>query len=571
MKNVLFRSPFFVLTAFFSFMACQQNTTEKNRTNKYAFSAGLAHEQKAFAFQSEGLMDSAFVHFSEARKCYEKVPDSARIVYVLLTMGSIQYQYNDFAEMQTTMVEALKYLGKDAPKAYEPIIYNNLGMAYCQLEDYPRAIESYEKTLSFSDVAVHKLTARNNIGYTYISSGNYKNAFDVLQEVYASPNISDSLSLKARVADNLGYCAYKLEMPDGIKLLTEGAAIREKIGDEFGLITSKLHLGEALLEDDKEKAIALVKEAEQLAAKTNSADDRLLALHFLATNSPPALGQKFSIRYFKISDSLQTVRRKARNYFAEVKYNYKRERDQKLRAQANEARLKLRQSELENARLIWLIAAICVVFVAAVVIFLIMRRNKRIRWKAAYDAEIRISNRMHDEMANDLHQTIVFAEINDLSEAQNRNRLLDSLDTVYQRVRGISRENAAVDQMDFAEKLKELISYYGSPEQKILAKGMRDIAWTAFSEKQKVAVHRTIQELLVNMKKHSKCATALLQFSSDGKNLFIGYSDNGVGVAGPPVSKNGLSIMENRIRDLNGTVTFDNAGKGFRVNIEFPI
>lgn len=571
MKNVFFRSPFFVLTAFFPFIACQQTTTEKSKANTQAFSAGLAHEQSAFAFQSKGMVDSAFAHFSDARKSYEKVPDSARIVYVLLNMGAIQYQYNDFAEMQTTMVEALKYLGKEAPKAYEPIIHNNLGMAYCQLEDYPRAIESYEKTLSLSDVTVHQLTAKNNIGYTYISSGNYQKAFDVLQEVYASSNICDSLSLKARVADNLGYCAYKLGMPDGIKLLTEGAKIREKIGDEFGLVTSKLHLGEAMLNDDREKAVALVEEAEQLAAKTSSPDDRLLALHFLATHSPPALGQKYSIRYFKISDSLQTVRRKARNYFAEVKYNYKRERDQKLRSQANEARLKLRQSELENARLIWLIAAICVVFVAAIVIFFIIRRNKRIRWKAAYDAEIRIANRMHDEMANDLHQTIVFAEINDLSETNNRNRLLDSLDVVYKRVRGISRENAAVDQIDFAEKLKEIISYYSVSGQKVLAKGMRDIDWTKLNEKQKVAVHRTIQELLVNMKKHSKCTTALLQFSSDGNKLSLAYSDNGVGAAVPVVSKNGLAIMENRIADLGGTVTFDDGGKGFRVNLEFPI
>jgi signal transduction histidine kinase len=451
------------------------------------------------------------------------------------------------------------------------MIHNNLGIAYCQLENYPRAIENYEKTLRISKSAVHKLTARNNIGYVYLSSGNYNKAFDFFKDLYASPHINDSLALKARVADNLGYAAYKLGKPEGLPLLNEGAMLRKEIGDEFGLIASTLHLGEALLPNDKGQAIANVLQAERLSAKTNSPDDRLLALHFLATNSAPAVGQKYASLYFRISDSLQTVRRKARNYFADVKYNYKLERDQNLKLQANQARLKLRQIQLENARLTWAIAAICIVFMAIIIVYIIVKRNRRARWKAAYETEVRISNRMHDELANDLHQAIIYTETNDLSEIENKNRLLDSLDVIYRRTRGISRENAAIGNEGFLETLKDLISSYSNTKQTVLAKGINDIAWNDLNEKQKVAVHRAIQELLVNMVKHSKCTAALLRFDQGENVLAVVYSDNGIGMPSTRVAKNGLSIMENRIEDLNGKITFGESGKGFRATIEFPV
>src|SRR5690606_41070262 len=67
-------------------------------------------------------------------------------------------------------------------------------------------------------------------------------------------------------------------------------------------------------------------------------------------NSESAASQKYALQHFRIDDSLQTARRKARNHFAEVKYNYKHERDEKLKLQASEAKMALRQIELENSR-----------------------------------------------------------------------------------------------------------------------------------------------------------------------------------------------------------------------------
>ena len=571
MEKNFFRSPILLLLFALIACACNRNEPVGKKVVADEVQKGWNLEQTAFKFQAQGKADSAFSYFSAARQHYEKAADSARIVYALLNMAAIQYQYNDFSEMQATMVEALKFLDQKSASSYRPIIYNNLGIAYCQLEDYPRAIENYQKTLALTDSPVHQLTVKNNIGYVYISSGKYQNAFDMLHRIYSSPNLNDSLAVKARVIDNLGYAAYRLGKQESVKFIGQGLEIRQRIGDEFGAITSNLHLGEALLQTDKYRAMAAVRQAERLAAKTNSPDDRLLALDFLARHSDAVQAKAYSLDYFRISDSLQTARRKARNHFAEIKYNYKRERDEKLRLQARQARLQLRESELENARLLWLIAAICILFLAFATIYVIVQRHKRNRWKAGYDAEVRIANRLHDELANDLHQAMVYTEANDFSRPENRDKLLDNLELIYRRARAISRENASVGDDDFVQKLKDVISYYGSPGQNVLAKGIGEVDWPALNEQQRVVIHRTVQEMLVNMKKHSQCTVAVLQFASGNGKFTMAYSDNGVGNIGSGKTNNGLSIMENRIRELKGTITFGDGGKGFRINIEFPI
>lgn len=570
MKNI-FRSPILFTAVLLVSSACSRKTELAKQDFSKEIRRGWELEQKALAFRESGSADSAFSYFAEARKMYEKAYDSTRIVFSLLKLAEIQYQYNDFAEMQATTVEALKYLNKESAQTYGPTIYNNLGIAYSQLEDYPRALQNYKKTLSYAYRPEDKLTVENNIANVYIKEGDYKKAYGLLKAASISPYINGDLTVKARILDNLGYSMFKLGKPDGLPLLKQGLDLREKAGDRLGLVTSSLHLAETLVKD-RDVAIAFAVQAEEISAETHSPDDRLLALSFLAKWSDPITARGYSLQYFKIADSLQTARRRARNHFAAVKYDYKLEREAKLKSQANEARLQLRQSELEKARLTWLIAAICVLFGAVVAVYRIIRRNRRNRWKASYEAEVRISNRLHDELANDLHQAIVFTESKDLSEPVNKDKLLDNLDLVYKRARSLSRENASVGSEDFAERLRELISFYGSPGQNVVAKDIAGVPWQDLDEQQRVAVHRAVQELLVNMRKHSGCTAAVVQFGAADDKISISYSDNGKGMLSGEAAKNGLSIMENRIRDIKGTITFgEGAGKGFRARIEFPL
>ena len=73
------------------------------------------------------------------------------------------------------------------------------------------------------------------------------------------------------------------------------------------------------------------------------------------------------------------------------------------------------------------------------------------------------------------------------------------------------------------------------------------------------------------MKKHSQCNLAVISFENKNKEYQINYSDNGVFGQKTLKLKNGLSNMENRIKNIKGTITFETENqKGFKVKINFP-
>jgi signal transduction histidine kinase len=102
---------------------------------------------------------------------------------------------------------------------------------------------------------------------------------------------------------------------------------------------------------------------------------------------------------------------------------------------------------------------------------------------------------------------------------------------------------------------------------------LEKIDWIALENIKKIIVYRVLQELLINMKKHSKCCLAMFFFEKNENNLEINYSDNG---AGAPIDKiihgNGLQNVRNRILDIKGNITFDSEpNKGFKTSITIPL
>src|SRR5690606_36542140 len=184
---------------------------------------------------------------------------------------------------------------------------------------------------------------------------------------------------------------------------------------------------------------------------------------------------------------------------------------------------------------------------AAGAIHYIVKTSRKKRAKAVYDTEVRISNRLHDELANDLHQAMVFTESRDLTDIGNRNKLLDALDSLYRQARSISREHAEVNVEDFSERLRDLLSTYISSNQSVIPIGIDAVNWDALDNLKKVVFYRVVQELLVNMKKHSGASRAVFRFSSDGRRITLAYSDDGIGLRDDNLRKNGMAFMENRI------------------------
>ena len=158
--------------------------------------------------------------------------------------------------------------------------------------------------------------------------------------------------------------------------------------------------------------------------------------------------------------------------------------------------------------------------------FVLRQRHKKEKLQEVYNTEKRISQDLHDGLAND-----VFGLMTKIQSKNNENEVvLNQLEGIYQTTRQISHENAAIKTgVDFIMELNELISNYQNNDTTIVVKGMRTIDWSQMEEQKCVIIHRSLKELLVNMKKHAQASLVSLQFEKQKNKLIISYTDNGVG------------------------------------------
>lgn len=167
---------------------------------------------------------------------------------------------------------------------------------------------------------------------------------------------------------------------------------------------------------------------------------------------------------------------------------------------------------------------------------------------------------------------MTYAETQDLSDLTKKEKFLNQIETIYNRTRNISLENSEIDTgKNFKENLSNLISSYDTDQTNIILKNFDAIDWNTIKKNTKITIHRILQELLINMKKHSQSSLVVLGFESKNKTYEINYSDNGIGSSDKIHFKNGLLNVENRIKTIKGTFTFETESqKGFKAKIVFP-
>jgi signal transduction histidine kinase len=314
--------------------------------------------------------------------------------------------------------------------------------------------------------------------------------------------------------------------------------------------------------------------AYEKATIANNIDYRLESLALLIQSSSGNQSKIYSKIYIQTNDSITKVRQKARNQFAKIKYDSKKEKEENLLLKTQKAE-NLLELEIQKNRTLLLYFLLFIGILATIFLYYFLKAlNKKEKIQTAYDTETRISKKLHDELANDVYQTMAFAETQDLSSDQNKELLLTNLDTIYSRTRNISRENSTIATgIHFLAGLKEMILGFHTDAIHILITNIDSIPWKALETNKEIIVYRVIQELLVNMKKHSQCSLAVLTFKKTENILQIDYSDNGLGAAIDKInSKNGLQNVENRILAIKGTITFDTKpGKGFKTSFTIPI
>ena len=537
-----------VLFALFFLLSCEKEIEESN-TNVFAnYTAKAQHFQEGLQF------DSAFYYYTKAKNSIPK-PTNEQIAYLQLQIATLQQHQGDYYGCEETVTDALEhYKGT----SYLPYLYNILAISYHKQHDYTHALNYYQNAFESSTDSLARAIFKNNIGLIYLENKEYQKAQSFLEPLLTNKNILENKFEYARVQDNLGYTQFKLKNSGAITNLLNAHLLRDSLKDQIGLIASNMHLSEYYQKSDKETAKKYADLAYQSSIKATSPDDQLEALKWLSEFGSPDESKQFHRQYIQLNDSLVKARNNAKNQFSKIKYDSKK--------------ATLEVIKYKNQNLYLLILIVGIVLVVILLYFLYQSVMKRRLLRSTYVTETRISKRIHDELANDMFNAMTFTQTKDLQNNQNKESLLDLLETIYERTRDISKENNNI-QIDehYENGLFQMLNSFSNETISIILKSNNDIIWNKLLPEKKITIYRILQELLINTKKHSQASIVVIDFQNKQGIIQINYSDNGLGVDLSTSIKNGLQNAEIRILAIKGTLTFDSTiNKGFRAKLIIP-
>lgn len=529
--------------------SCKKEVVKK-ATNYQEFIA------KGNAFSERQHLDSAYFYYNLAKESCNNATD-LKYTYVLYQLANAQQMLGDYYGAEETVTQALT---NEKDTLYKPYLYNILAIAYDKQKNFDGALTYYQKQASSTSDKTLKAVTQNNIGVIYIEKKEYQKALQTFlplltDKILNHPKNKNEL---ARVLDNLGYTQFKLQLPEALSNLSKALQIRNSLHDDLGLISSNIHLAEYYKELDKQQSLKYATDAMAASKKVKNPDDQLEALYFLIANSNPKSTKAYSLNYIALNDSISNARAADKRQFAKIRYD---------------SSTALKNLEIQKGqKLLFLILLFSAIAIGTISYFYIRNRNRNRLKTISYETETRIAKKLHDELANDVYQTMAFAETQDLEQPAKKETLLNSLDKIYLRTRNISKENSSIPTGDkFEEMLKEMLASYISEQVNVIVKNPSSVNWAKLPPEKQIVVYRVLQELLVNMKKHSRATLVVIGFETVAGDIEIQYHDNGIGNNNLLKFKNGLRNAENRMQTINGTITFDSAiEKGFRAKMNFP-
>jgi signal transduction histidine kinase len=530
-------------------------------------------QKKALIHFESNNFNNAFYYFNKSKIASEIVKDSANIAFNLIQMATVQQVNGDYYGSKETLTEALPYIKNS--NNYLTAAHNLFGIADKELSIYDDAVFYYKEAIKNAKDIVAKQSPLQNIAVVYIQQKKYNKAIEILESILHKKTLDkiEFVKNKARVLDNLGYAYFKNGLTEkGLFLMKESLKLRNQDDDSYGSIESNLHLAEYHAKSDLKKSNQYALMAYQIATKFNSIDERLKALSFLISNDSNTKNNHYAQKYIFLNDSIIKIRNNFKNKFAKIKYDAKKEKEENQQLRLEKAENLLYLQEIKYQKILFVLG---IIFLVSLIVYLrkYYRNKNRIgKIKASYDTEMRIAKKIHDELANDVFQIITFAETQSLTKENIKETLLQKLDQIYIRVRGISRENNDIDVgVNYSINVKEMLATYSNKERNVIINNIEKINWETIDEIKKVAIYRVLQELMVNMKKHSYATLVVVKLDHNQKSIFMEYVDNGKGCSKNKIIKNGLQNMENRILTIKGTIIFDTEpDKGFKVKITLP-
>lgn len=523
----------------------------------------------ATAYNKNGQVDSAFYYFFKAKDLAIIQNDSLVIGKCLVNLAIISTNKRDDLNGQELSFNALSYLNEKNKDhhLYLSYNYNNLGKACQNLRTYNEAIKYYDLAIKFSKDQKKINLYLNNKAYLYQETKQYQKALKIYTQLQKSTHKSDPEY--ERILSNTSFTKWLLNSKyNALPELLIALHLREKQQDLWGQNASYYYLSEYYEKVKPDSALFYAHKMYKVAKELNSSDDQLYALQKLTRLSAPQLKNHFFEQYLKIDDSALVIRNADKHQFALIRYRSKKNEEENFKLQKDNTEKKY---QIIKREILFVITFLILIAGSIIAILWYKKRKQKLALETAStikENQLKTSKKVHDVVANGLYR--VMTEIENQQEIDKEN-LLDKIEDMYEKSRDISYEKPQPNDFDFHEKIDHLILSFTSANIEIKVTGNTGSLWKKCNKKTQDEVEHIIQELMVNMKKHSQATQVEISFQQSGTQVSINYKDNGIGMPKGILFKNGLSNTGNRIKSIYGDITFDQQHKkGLAIHISFP-
>jgi two-component sensor histidine kinase len=525
-----------------------------------------AFYDQAFEYREKGSADSAFFYFNIARDLFLQQKDSISAAKCLVNMSMIAIDKGDNFGAQEMALKAITYfdLSNKAQSVYISSNYNNLGMATHNLRDLKRAIQYFQLAIDFSQDSLTTLVNQNNKATVYKDMKAYKAALKIYRSILRETG--DNKIHYARALTNLSFTSWLQDhrynpVPNYLKALR----IRVEEQDLWGQNSSYTHLADYYEQRSLDTAVFYAKRKYELSKVIQSPGEQISALKELIKLTPAAEAKKYFSIYQQLDDSVQTAMWNDKNQFALIRYETEKHKADALTAQA-ENEHKKNSLLIQNFILAALIICLAGTFLWYRKRREVLQQEKELEVK---NTELKYVKKIHDRVANKVYH--LMSEVEN-TQILDRDMIMDKLEVLYDTSRDISYERQELStEGTYADQLSEMLQSYSSSDTEVLIVGNDDQFWKDIGARSKTELVIVLQELMTNMRKHSKAQRVVVKFQRDDICINVLYVDNGVGM-GQASPKNGLQNTENRMNGIGGRITFESIHeKGLEVTISFPL
>lgn len=575
---------------------------------KDTFNLAKSYSYLGDYYMEKSISDSSYFYFSKSEILSKKINDINQQFKTLRSKAVLLYTQKDFIGSEKLLFDCLKLSNKLDFKNQNFIcdIYSLLGIIYCDLYEFDKAIFYHNKALEFigtltlMDKSIQKSAVYNNIGLVYAKNEDYTKAVEFFKKALdVNVLIKNNTLRNLTINCNLSYYQFKLSDSKLFpKLFFENYRIINSLNKSKNLQTSKnetlilLGLSEYYaFKKDSIRAIDFANKSFNIAKSIKYPIRMLMDLKQLLIIDPKN-ASKYASEYIKINDSLQLAERKNRNKFARIEYETEE--------------LEIEKANLQTQRIyiVYTAVALLLLLIAIIIIRYQRSKNRELQYNQQQqkaNSEIyrlmldqqqkieegkqiekkRISKELHDGVMGRL--TSIRLNLFILSKKTDKETIdkclhhISEIQNIEKEIRNIAYDlgiNIFSDNINFETVVRNLFAEIEShSEIQFILKTDEQIDWEAVHINIKMQIYRVLQEALQNIDKYAQAKNVIINMRKVGSDINVIITDDGIGFEKSKIKKGfGLNNMKDRIKTINGKITIRSAvGEGTTINVIVPV